>query len=267
MIETAVAPKPVPAEIALNALMVDSLLIREAIAGRLDEDVPGCPGWTARDLAVHLAGVYRWVGDIVGDRLDAPPAPDRQAALFTDPDPGDDTGVLARLAEAAEATATVLRVATDDPVCWTIWNGRPPREFWIRRMMHETVVHRIDAQNVGRAPGDLLTGGGLDTAVAADGVDEMMLGFAGLYAGLLLDAPATLVLQATDVDRAWWARLGPESPAFGRAVPATHVDVTVRGTAGELLLLVWNRRELDGLDVLGDRSVLAQWRAKANLDR
>ncbi len=252
------------ADRSLDLIRAEAELTAEALTGRLDDSIPYCPGWTGRDLATHLAGVYRWVAYMVREQLEAPPNKDLRAGLFADPDRSDDAGVLARMREGADSVTSALRDAGPNP-CWIIWGDSPAREFWIRRQLHETVVHRVDAQNTGRKEPDVMSGIELDTAVAADGVDEMMLGFVNRYAGLRLDAPATLALQATDSDNAWWAQLGPDAPALGRGTPPTPADATVRGAAGELLLWVWNRREATGLDLAGDRDLLAAWREKAHL--
>ena len=44
-----------------------------AASGDLAADVPGCPGWTVRDLLSHVIGVYRH--KIVALDTDAQPAP------------------------------------------------------------------------------------------------------------------------------------------------------------------------------------------------
>ena len=266
MSPTAPSPTALAADRSLDLIRSEAECAAEALTGRLDDAIAYCPGWTGRDLATHLAGVYRWVSHMVREQLDAPPGKELRAELFVDPDPSDDAGVLQRLRDGADLVTSALRAAPLDATVWTVWEaGQPGREFWIRRQLHETVVHRVDAQNAGRKEPDVVSGAELDPAVAADGVDEMMLGFAFRYTKLHLDAPATLVLQATDAEHAWWAQLGHDAPVFGRDEPPTPADTTVRGVAGELLLLLWNRREPDGLDVQGDHDVLAQWRAKATL--
>lgn len=260
-------PTALDADRSLDLIRSEAELAAEALTGRLDDPVAYCPEWTGRDLATHLAGVYRWVSYMVREQLDAPPNKDLRAGLFADPDPSDDAGVLRRLRDGADEVTSALRAAPLDATVWTVWSvEQPGREFWIRRQLHETVVHRIDAQNTGRKESDAVSGSELDTEVAADGVDEMMLGFAFRYAKLRVDAPATLALQATDAGHAWWAQLGPDAPVFGRGTPPTPADTTVRGTAGELLLLLWNRRESDGLDVAGDPGLLEEWRQKARLN-
>ena len=46
----------------------------------------------------------------------------------------------------------------------------------------------------------------------------------------------------------------------GSAVPTA--DCTVRGSATELYLLLWNRRDRSGLDLEGDVDVLEAWRTQ-----
>jgi uncharacterized protein (TIGR03083 family) len=260
-------PTALPEDRSLALIREEAGLAADSLVGRLDDAVAYCPGWTGRDLALHLAGVYRWVSHMVREQLDAPPGKELRAELFTDPDPTDEAGVLQRLRDGADLVTSTLRAAPADARVWTVWPvEQTGRDFWIRRQLHETAVHRVDAQNTGRTETDALSGKELDPVVATDGVDEMMLGFAFRYAKLRLDRPATLAVEATDSGHAWWAQLGPDAPVFGRGTPPTPADTTVRGAAGELLVLLWNRRGPDGLDVTGDHDLLAQWRDKARLN-
>jgi uncharacterized protein (TIGR03083 family) len=221
--------------------------------------IPFCPDWTVGDLIPHLGFVYRWAGTVVADRLAEPPP--RQA--FFDADPADFAGALQRTRQAFEAIVRTLRTSPADLDCWTIWPGRP-RDFWIRRMLHETLVHRVDAENAGSArPAG---GADLDAGVAADGVDEMVCGFASRYAKRLrAETPMTLAIHATDVDLRWWARIGPDAPLFGRGLSPFGADTEVAGRAGELYLLLWNRRVPADLSVLGSPDALDTWAEHAHL--
>ena len=76
----------------------------------------------------------------------------------------------------------------------------------------------------------------------------------------------TIHLHATDPELAdvegageWLITLAPE----GLTVTHEHSkgDVAVRGPVSDLLLLLWNRRDTEGLQVFGDESVLDDWRA------
>ena len=58
------------------------LLLETLAQRRLSDDVPFCPGWTLRDLVIHLGYVYRWAAMIVSEAARAashahrsPPAP------------------------------------------------------------------------------------------------------------------------------------------------------------------------------------------------
>ena len=229
----------------------------------LEAAVPACPGWTVRDLAAHLGWVYRWVATIVEQQREVPPA--RDDPSLVDPDPGDGDGVMTRLTLAHEQLIELLQTVTPDLRCWTTWPAPgPPRDFWIRRMVHETVVHRVDADH--DASGDLTLGRDLDPLVAADGIDEMICGFARRFERHLRSPDAALLtLRPTDADGSWWTRLSGEPPTFGRGCPGTRSDAHVEGRAGELLLLLWNRRSAQGLSVSGDSAVLEAWRRGAHL--
>jgi uncharacterized protein (TIGR03083 family) len=241
------------------------LLVEAIEASDPTAPVPMCPGWTVTDLAVHTAGVLRWVNVVVREQRDKPPVGEERSALFADPEPTDHAGVVKRLRHASDAILDTLHEAPVDLACWTTWEPPgSPRQFWLRRMLHEIVVHRVDAGNAELQTID--SGGELNTAVAADGVDEIMVGFASRYSKTLrADRPVVLSVHATDADRQWWASISDEAPSFGRGTPQGPVDAAVRGTAGEVLLLLWNRREAAGLNLVGDAGVLVIWRSRAHL--
>lgn len=74
-----------------------------------------------------------------------------------------------------------------------------------------------------------------------------------------------LTLRPTDAGGAWWIRMGPDDPELGRGPAPTRAAAHVEAKAGELLLLLWNRRTADGLDVAGDREILDVWRRGSHL--
>jgi uncharacterized protein (TIGR03083 family) len=225
--------------------------------------IDACPGWTVSDLATHLGVVYRWVTLIVEEHRSEPPRID--GASLADPNPSDADGVMGRLEAAHDEIVQTLRKAPTDLRCWTTWAiPGAPRDFWLRRMVHETLVHRIDAEDKGTTGPTL--GQELDAMVAADGIDEMVCGFARRFEKhLRAETDVVLTLRPTDADGSWWIRMSPDAPSFGRGPapdrPAAHVE----GTAGELLLLLWNRRSTVGLDVAGDPAVLEAWRQGSHL--
>jgi predicted lipid carrier protein YhbT len=116
-------------------------------------------------------------------------------------------------------------------------------------MAQETVVHRVDAQQAVGAP---VTPVAADLAV--DGIDEVFSVFVpALGADRSPGDDRTVHLHATDADGEWTIRF-----ATGEVVVTTghdKADAAVRGPAGELLLWLWGRRPLDGLERFGARDV------------
>jgi uncharacterized protein (TIGR03083 family) len=239
------------------------LLLRVAEARIFDAAIPFCPGWALSELITHLGYIYRMVTVIVGNaRLDPPGR--QELTDLEDPEPADYTGTLRRLRSAHTALVRVLRQGSPELACWTIWAAPSARTFWARRMVHETLIHRVDAQNAGAAA----TSGGneLATSIATDGVDEMICGFARRYTKALRSRrPATLAFTATDTGKQWWAEISSDAPQFGRGASPAPADTEVRAHSGELLLLLWNRRQADGLTVEGRADVLDTWAREAHL--
>ena len=118
--------------------------------------------------------------------------------------------------------------------------------FWPRRMAHETAVHRVDAeQAVGAAVG------AIEPAFGVDGIDEILTIFVpALGADRSPGDGRTVHLHSTDAEGEWLIRFDPDriDVATGHA----KGDAAVRGPAGDLLLWLWGRRPLDGLEVFGD---------------
>ncbi|MEU8917909.1 hypothetical protein [Streptomyces nigrescens] len=139
--------------------------------------------------------------------------------------------------------------------------------FWMRRMLFETLVHRTDAERaVGRRPL-------IEPALATDGVDEFLanLPFATSFAphvARLRGKGATLRFRCTDTDGDWLVRLRPDGfgaePRTGDAA-AVSADAGVRGTAADLLLLVYGRldRGADTVETTGDEELLTRWFANS----
>ena len=128
--------------------------------------------------------------------------------------------------------------------------------FWFRRLAHETVVHRADAE---AALGEI---GSVATDLAVDGIDEALDLF--LVPGVKPHAgrsPATVHLHATDGDGEWLVLVGPD----GVAVERGHIkgDAAVRGSTSDLFLWLWGRVGLDRLDRFGDEVALERLRAAA----
>jgi uncharacterized protein (TIGR03083 family) len=228
----------------------------------LDTAVPACPRWTIRQLLRHLGYVHRWAARYVAERH-TQELPRLDEAVIVRQDIPDD-GLLDWFRAGHAALVQALDAAAPGLDCWTFLPGAAaPLTFWARRQAHETTVHRVDVQLAGPA-------GHLDpipAEVAADGVDELLMGFAQRNAkrGPLSDPPRGLFVQLTDGYQ-WAGRMGPERAEIARGWPgpaAGPADCVVTGPAADLYLLLWNRRDpgdLPAVELTGDPAVLQRWR-------
>lgn len=219
--------------------------------------VPSCPGWNIEQLFRHVGRGDRWAAQIVRDRMDE--FLDFRSVADGKP-PADRDAAIEWLNGGAQLLLDALdRTGPDTPV-WTFLGPRPA-SWWIRRRLHENVVHRADAA---LAVGAQFT---LDAAVAADGIDEFLERIV-IQAGkdgapLPLEGGDTLHLHATDPGLGeageWTARL------HGGGVAWSHEHgkgtAALRGSAAELLLALTRRVVLadTGVERYGDDAVWRRW--------
>ena len=133
--------------------------------------VPSCAPWQVRDLLKHQGYVHRWAASFVGQRL-AEPADDLSEAEVLAAGPLDDE-LLGWFTGGYRALAQTLRAADPAVQCWTFLPAPSPLAFWARRQAHETAIHRIDAQLAAGAVTPF------PAEFAADGIDELIMGFFG----------------------------------------------------------------------------------------
>jgi uncharacterized protein (TIGR03083 family) len=237
----------------IDALEVHGRRLAEAAdkAG-LDAPVPTCPRWRVRDLLRHQGGVHRWAaGNISRGRM----SDEETRAAFDAPDDG---GLLEWFGDGHRQLVETLRATDPATEAFTFLPAPSALAFWSRRQAHETAIHRVDAES---ASGDLTP---FDPAFAADGLSELIEGFMGRRGGrLYADPPVSLAVEATDVDAAWTVRVGPEDRVVEPGARAA--DATVRGTASDLYVLLWNRTGTERVSVEGDRAVLDIWRERAQI--
>ncbi|WP_405889345.1 maleylpyruvate isomerase family mycothiol-dependent enzyme [Streptomyces sp. NBC_00133] len=223
--------------------------------------VPSCPGWTLADLVKHTGSVQRWFSVLLRGRIQEPPRSRDVDLRLPAHDDGWVDWLAAGAAEAADAFA-----ATDPDASMWVWGADPHARFWARRMLFETLLHRVDAElALGLRPS-------IDPALAADGIDEFLvnLPFATSFApkvANLRGADRTIRFRCTDGEGDWVVRLRPDG--FGLdadgAGAGTAADATVDGTAADLLLLLYGRlqRDADVFERVGDEDLLAHWFANS----
>ncbi len=223
--------------------------------------IPACPEWALRQLVTHVGRAHRWAAEITRTRSDV------FIAFREVPDgklPDDRAGQCAWLRAGAARIVGAARDAGSDLV-WS-FTGPVPAGFWMRRMAHETLVHRADAELAAGAEPEPV----IEAEIAADAIDEWLMLLAGGLGNSgerakALTAGAGLHIHAAD-DRLggrgeWLVR----HDAGGLAVEPGHGrgDAALAGPAASLLLVLMRRRLVSdpAVTVYGDSAVVAGWLA------
>lgn len=210
-------------------------------------EVPTCPEWSGGDLLGHVATLWEFIRLVVDSEGTEPPD---FSLLAPNPEDHDELEEVA----VERLSTLVARLAGVDPArpAWW-WAGTRTLGFYQRRAHLETLVHRIDAElgAEARTP--------VDPAAAIDGVDEL---FSELAAGAPEVPPTgSLHLHQTDGDGEFMLQLADGVVAVSRE--HAKGDAALRATGEELLMVVWGRKTLDGMELFGDRAVAEQWIALA----
>ena len=221
----------------LAAISEHTVGMAQAAAGNLERPVPGCPGWTVRELVSHLIDVQWFWKTIVEQRLQQPPEetarpPKAEAALLLD-----------QLRRGGDRLVLALKSADETEVVWTWAPGRSDVGFITRHQAQEAAVHHWDACE---ARGEHLTAA---PELAADAVDEF------LAVSISSDAdPAdpprpplggSLILACSDAPQAWTLSDGLHPGTVAVQAGVKGKFPVLRATAWELLLWLYRRGELD----------------------
>ena len=221
--------------------------------GPLDAPIAACPGWDLRALAAHVGGVHRWAVEAV--RAAARPSTS-PAALGTGA-PGSAAELAGWIRAGVGDLCAALAAAGDDAPTWHPFPAPQVTGVWARRQLHETAVHRLDA--------DAATGvaAELDPALAADGIDEYLE--LTLPRRVARDGVAwpggSLHVHCTDTAGEWTVRVAGGDYVFTRE--HAKGDAALRGPALGLLLRLWGRSfpPADSPEVIGDAAVAGEWLA------
>jgi uncharacterized protein (TIGR03083 family) len=222
--------------------------------------VPTCPAWTLAQLTAHVGFGHRWAAVIV-ERRATEPVPHDQADDLQVPEDAEERSRW--LLDGARRLADAVRDAGPRTAVWT-WADDQTAGFWLRRITHDTLVHRLDAElAVGRKVA-------LAPEMAADSVSDLLDMFSILPR--IDDFPAlaqlrgsgqTLHFHATDEglgrNGEWLVRRTPSGVAWEHRHASG--DVTLRGPALDLLLVLSRRAPLASsrAEVIGDAHLLAHW--------
>jgi uncharacterized protein (TIGR03083 family) len=218
--------------------------------------VATCPGWDLAELQRHLGTVNRWAAAMVERG-----SQQRLGREDVDWDePADPRRLPAWLAEGADVCEQAFRAADPSFAMWA-WGWPKTAGFWPRRMIHESGVHRADAElALGRQPS-------FDDEVAADGVDELLdnLPHAAYFAPNVAELRGDgEVLAFVTPSASWRIDLQPTGFAWERGDGTADASL-LAATPGELLLTLYRRREPAPGEITGDGSLVHRWLDNSSL--
>ncbi|MBV9328265.1 MAG: maleylpyruvate isomerase family mycothiol-dependent enzyme [Chloroflexi bacterium] len=240
----------------LECLAADFDRLRSVVAGDLGAPVPSCPGWSVADLTRHVGEVYLQKTVAMRKGVEPESWPPEERA---------EEEPLALLDRAYADLRSEFAVHRPEDHAGSWYRPDQSVGFWIRRMAHETVIHRIDAelgtrQPVAPIPDDL----------AVDGIDELLKVFvaygvsewSSYFTDVLAHSPGRTYAVRTD-GAAWRVSTRPGAVSIedgaGQALP----DVTLSGPPAAVLRWVWNRSgfgEPSHVEVEGDPAAVEELR-------
>ena len=228
----------------------------------LDAPVPPCAPWQVKDLLRHTGYVHRWAARHINECPDQIiDGPSEEEILSGG---ADDARLLAWFRDGHAALTQTLATADPAVECATFMAAPSPLAFWARRQAHETAIHRADAESAAGATPEY------EAAFAADGIDELIMGFGRrrkYQPGSNAEGTRLRVL-ATDTGDAWLVEA-----LEGRVLPRRDLGgqeeagCAVSGPASGLYLYLWNRADAArvGVTVAGDPGLLSAWQSSVRV--
>ncbi|NUR50571.1 MAG: maleylpyruvate isomerase family mycothiol-dependent enzyme [Hamadaea sp.] len=228
-------------------------LLGVAVGDHVGAKVPTCPDWTIADLVEHVSMVY--LHKVETMRLGAFPQPWPPEDLPPEA-PAD------RLTRAYAALMAEFARHSPESTVQTWYEPDQTVGFWIRRMVHETVIHRVDGElAAGQSPTEV------PDDVALDGIDENLRAFLAYqviqwpeeFAEALAGCGGETLLVSAG-GRAWLVELRPGTVTVEDADPGTAADATVSGSPSGVLLWLWRRADDSVVSLSGNPVVSGKLR-------
>lgn len=237
----------------LDAFEAQVGLVRFALEDGADLAAPveACPGWAVHDLVAHLGTANWWGGANVREASPDTRARGMRGVLESAPAASEGSEALATW--YADRAGSALETFTEtDPAApaWT-FEGPGRADYWLRRQLHETVIHRWDLERA--LSGESGTTPLMDD-VAVDTIDEFCT---ALYPVMALAKPPLEVTIRVRAGENEWVLPGTTGDP-GEAGSGAAPEVEVTGSPETLALLLWGRIgiEAEGLEITGDRDAL-----------
>jgi uncharacterized protein (TIGR03083 family) len=241
----------------VDAIAQQATLFARHLAGAdVTVSVPSCPGWNVSQLSRHVEGGLRWARQIVATAATEAP-PDTALRDLSTAAQEDSTELAEAIRDAAASLVDTLRMAGPAAQMWCPVAGGGSA-FYARRFAQETAVHRADAAIALGLPFTL------DPDVASDGVEEWLeLGSLPFHFDVhpwmrdLLGPGRIIGLNAVDTGEHWLLDLTGDAIAWRRG--DDPASAALRGTLTALLLVLYRRRPVATLDVIGDADLVDFW--------
>jgi uncharacterized protein (TIGR03083 family) len=197
--------------------------------------VPSCPDWTTLDLVRHVVQVYAHKAAVLraGEAVPGRDVDAAEGAQFPE--------ALERHDAVVVDLADLLAGLDPEAPAWTWMEGAGESTVgaWARRMAHEALMHRVDAE---------LTAGvevsPVDDVLPIDGVNEVLTWMAGdpdVVASAGVSAGSTGTLLLDHGDGAWLVELGDGEQLVTPSESGMRADARISGAPFALDLLLWGR--------------------------
>lgn len=193
----------------------------------MDQSVPGCGGWTGRNLIRHTALVYLQKAETI-----------RTGSKPVEGWPPEELKLMHPVRALTECYSRLMEQFDshhpEDPAETWVQDDQTVG-FWIRRLALETAIHRHDTE----AAADLVTP--LDTDLAVDGIDEILTVM--LCRSKPDESASGSALTLKSAGRAWTLLIKPSLVELERQVNDL-ATATVNGPPEQMLLWLWGRAPL-----------------------
>ncbi len=235
----------------VDAVRIQGAGLCEAVAaGPVSAPVPTCGGWDVADLAVHVGSFCGFWTHVLCEGTGQEKTP------FPDPPGGDQ--LSGWVTELHRQLVDALSDTPPDVEVWTWFDNDHSAGFVTRRCAHELAIHRYDAESARD------TSAPVPVELAVDGIDEILDALLEARDRSGQGSGRVLALRSSDVGMEWAISIGPDRVEVGRQsqedAPLEGSDLIVTASASDLELLLYQRPTLGVVDIVGDLTVLDEWR-------